>query len=29
LLGYDDLRPRARGEMWQRQSEILGVELPT
>ncbi len=27
LLGYDDLRPRARAEMWKRQAEILEVEL--
>jgi len=24
LLGYDDLAPRRRAEMWQRQEEILG-----
>lgn len=24
LLGYDDLTPRKRAKMWQRQTEILG-----
>ncbi len=24
LLGYDDLAPRKRAQMWQRQEEILG-----
>ncbi len=24
LLGYDDLTPRKRGQMWKRQEEILG-----
>jgi probable rRNA maturation factor len=27
LLGYDDLTPRARHEMWARQREILGREI--
>ncbi len=29
LLGYDDLRPRARARMWRRQEEILKREIKT
>jgi probable rRNA maturation factor len=27
LLGYDDLTPRKRAKMWQRQEEILGKKI--
>jgi probable rRNA maturation factor len=29
LLGYNDLTPRKRTKMWQRQSEILGKKILT
>ncbi len=28
LLGYDDLKPRARKKMWKRQEEILARKIP-
>ncbi len=28
LVGYDDTRPRARARMWQRQHEILRMDVP-
>ncbi len=28
LLGYDDLKPRAREKMWRRQEEILDKRIP-
>ncbi len=27
LLGYDDLHPRARAQMWRRQEELLGKAI--
>ncbi len=28
LLGYDDLKPRARSKMWKKQEEILARHIP-
>ncbi len=28
LLGYDDLHPRARKKMWEKQEEILARKIP-
>jgi probable rRNA maturation factor len=28
LLGYDDLQPRARKKMWERQEQILARKIP-
>jgi probable rRNA maturation factor len=28
LLGYDDLHPRARKKMWERQEQILARKIP-
>lgn len=28
LLGYDDLQPRARENMWKRQEQILARKIP-